>query len=50
MSRRAGYAHVGAPRKAWHFLQGESPCWARSNQPPISSVAIMEEAEAERNN
>jgi hypothetical protein len=30
---------VSAPRKAWHFLQGVSPCRVRSNQPPVSSVA-----------
>ena len=32
---------VGAPSEAWRFLRGESPCWARSNQPPIPSVAAV---------
>jgi hypothetical protein len=45
-----GYQPVSAPSKAWHFLQGESPCWARSNQPPISSVAVMEETEKKKSN
>jgi len=26
-------------QEVWYILQGESPCWERSNQPPISSVA-----------
>ena len=30
-------------QEAWRFLQGESPCWVRSNQPPIPSVAVVEE-------
>jgi hypothetical protein len=31
------------------FLQGESPCWVRSNPPPIPSVAVVTEAkEAEQ--
>ena len=32
-------ADTSAPGKAWHLLQGESPCRARPNQPPVSSVA-----------
>ncbi len=28
-----------APRQAWRFLQGVSPCRVRSNQPPVPSVA-----------
>jgi len=30
-------------QEAWRFLQGGSPCWVRSNQPPIPSVAVVEE-------
>jgi len=30
---------IGAPSKAWSFLQGESPCRVRFSQPPVSSVA-----------
>jgi hypothetical protein len=26
-------------QEALYFLQGESPCWVRSSQPPIPSVA-----------
>jgi len=26
-------------KKALYFWQGESPCWVRSSQPPIPSVA-----------
>ena len=36
-------AIASAPGKAWHLLQGESPCRVRPNQPPVSSVADMEE-------
>ena len=32
---------VGAPSEAWCLLQGASPCWARVNHPPISSVGGM---------
>ncbi len=32
-----------APGKAWHLLGGESPCRARPNQPPVSSVAYATE-------
>jgi hypothetical protein len=32
-----------APGKAWHLLQGGSPCRARPNQPPVSSVAYATE-------
>jgi len=32
-------------QEAWRFLQGESPFWVRSNQPPIPSVAVVEEVE-----
>jgi tyrosinase len=28
-----------APRQAWRFLQGASPCRVRPNQPPVPSVA-----------
>ncbi|WP_139176464.1 hypothetical protein [Natronincola peptidivorans] len=38
-SKASAMRDVSAPSKAWHFLQGGSPCWARSNQPPIPSVA-----------
>ena len=34
---------VGAPSEAWRFLQGESPCRTRSNQPFVPSVAMMKE-------
>ena len=34
---------VSAPGQAWHFLQGGSPCRVRPNQPPVSSVAGIEE-------
>ncbi len=34
---------VGAPSKAWRFLQGESPCRTRPNQPFVPSVAVMKE-------
>ena len=27
-------------QEALYFLQGESPCWVRSSQPPIPSVAL----------
>ena len=33
----------GAPSKTWRFLQGESPCRTRSNQPFVPSVAVMKE-------
>ena len=29
--------------KAQRILQGESPCRERSNQPPVSSVDLVEE-------
>ena len=29
--------------KAQRILQGESPCRVRSNQPPVSSVDLVEE-------
>jgi len=32
---------VLAPRKAWHLLQGESPCRVRASHPPVSSLASM---------
>jgi hypothetical protein len=32
-------------QEAWRFLQGESPYWVRSNQPPIPSVAAVKEVE-----
>ncbi len=32
-------------QEAWRFLQGASPFWVRSNQPPIPSVAVVEEVE-----
>ena len=32
-----------APGKAWHLFRGESPCRARPNQPPVSSVAYATE-------
>jgi hypothetical protein len=35
---------VGAPSKAWRFLQGERPCRTRPNQPFVPSVAVMKEA------
>ena len=34
---------VSAPSEAWRFLQGESPCRTRSNQPFVPSVAVMKE-------
>ena len=34
---------VSAPSEAWRFLQGESPCRTRSNQPFVPSVAMMKE-------
>ena len=40
----------GAPRKAWHFFQGESPWWTRPNQPSIPSVAVVKEAKVEQYN
>jgi hypothetical protein len=30
----------GERQEALYFLQGESPCWVRSSQPPIPSVAL----------
>ena len=36
---------VSAPSKAWRFLQGASPCQGRSSQPPVPSVASVEEVE-----
>jgi hypothetical protein len=35
---------VSAPSEAWRFLQGESPCRTRPNQPIVPSVAVMKEA------
>jgi len=32
---------VGAPSAAWRFLQGVSPCRAKPNQQPVSSVAQL---------
>ena len=40
---------AGAPRKAWHFFQGESPWWTRPNQPSIPNVAVVKEAEMPNN-
>ena len=34
---------VSAPSEAWRFWRGESPLWARTNHPPIPSVAVVEE-------
>ena len=34
---------VGAPSEAWRFLQGESPCRTRLNQPIAPSVVVMKE-------
>jgi len=34
---------VGAPSEAWRFLQSESLCRTRSNQPFVPSVAMMKE-------
>jgi hypothetical protein len=34
---------VGAPGKAWRLLRGGSPRRVRPNQPPVSSVADIEE-------
>jgi len=31
-------------QEAWRFLQGESPRRVRPNQPPVPSVAVVEEA------
>lgn len=39
---------VGAPSKAWCFLQGESPCGVRPNPSPLPSVATGKEVQAER--
>ena len=33
----------GAPGEVWCVLQGESPCRARTNHPPVSSVASVAE-------
>ena len=38
-------ASVSAPSEAWRFLQGGSPCGARSNQPLLPSVAPVEGGE-----
>ena len=35
--------YVSAASEACRFLQGESPCRARSSQPPVSSVACPAE-------
>ena len=46
-----GVRDVSAPSEAWRFLQGESPCRVRPNQPPVPSVAVGEEGcEPERTN
>jgi hypothetical protein len=34
---------VSAPSEAWRFLQGESPCRIRPNQPFVPSVAVVKE-------
>ena len=36
------YSLVIALGKAHRILQGESPCRERSNQPPVSSVDLVE--------
>ena len=36
------YSLVIALGKAQRILQGESPCRERSNQPPVSSVDLIE--------
>jgi len=41
--RRTSQLGAVERQEAWRFLQGESPCWVRSNQPPIPSVAVVEE-------
>src|SRR5262245_32660752 len=41
-------AGVRAPSEAWRFLQGASPCGARSNQPLLPSVAPVKEVRTER--
>jgi len=28
-------------KRTWRFLQGASPCWGRTNHPPIPSIAIV---------
>ena len=35
--------NVDAPGEAWRFLQGESPCYSKSNQQNKPSVAHMKE-------
>jgi hypothetical protein len=40
----AAYLNVIAPRQAWRFLQGESPCRARASHPPVSSLASVAES------
>ena len=39
---------VSAPSEAWRFLQGGSPCGARSHQPLLPRVAPVEEVKTER--
>ena len=34
---------TGAPSETWRFLQGESPCRIRPNQPFVPRVAVMKE-------
>jgi predicted nuclease of predicted toxin-antitoxin system len=46
---KAAVRLVSVPSEAWRFLQGESPCRVRPNQPPVPSVAVGEEGcETER--